>query len=187
MAYDGRPYRRNVGVALFDPRGRVLICRRIGDDGPEVIAPGHEWQLPQGGVDPGEDIEAAARRELFEETGVGSAVALGRMDGEVTYDWPPYHGPPHRLGRWRGQSQTWLAFRFEGAESEIDLTGAAAGETSSAAPTSASSDGEGLEHPAPCFTALLRRSASFEARFRSHLRMRRHVIGIGVRKSATRV
>jgi len=129
MAEDGRPYRRNVGVALFDRRGRVLICRRIGDDGPEVIAPGHEWQLPQGGVDPGEDIEAAARRELFEETGVGSAVALGRMDGEVTYDWPPYHGPPHRLGRWRGQSQTWLAFRFEGAESEIDLTGAAAGES----------------------------------------------------------
>ncbi len=129
MAYDGRPYRRNVGVALFDPRGRVLICRRIGDDGPEVIAPGHEWQLPQGGVDPGEDIEAAARRELFEETGVSSAVVIGRMDGEVTYDWPPYHGPPHRLGRWRGQSQTWLAFRFEGAESEIDLTGAAAGES----------------------------------------------------------
>lgn len=128
MADDERPYRRNVGVALFDLRGMVLICRRIGDDGPEVIAPGHEWQLPQGGVDPVEDIEAAARRELFEETGVISAGVIGRMDGEVTYDWPPYHGPPHRLGRWRGQSQTWLAFRFDGAESEIDLTGVAAGE-----------------------------------------------------------
>ncbi|MGU9978633.1 RNA pyrophosphohydrolase [Phreatobacter sp. HK31-P] len=128
MADDERPYRRNVGVALFDARGRVLIARRIGDDGPEVIAPGHEWQLPQGGIDPGEDIEAAALRELFEETGVSSAVILGRMEGEVTYDWPPYHGPPHRLGRWRGQSQTWLAFRFAGSDSEIDVTGAAPGE-----------------------------------------------------------
>lgn len=128
MADDERPYRRNVGVALFDARGRVLIARRIGDDGPEVIAPGHEWQLPQGGIDPGEDIEAAARRELFEETGVSSAAILGRMEGEVTYDWPPYHGSPHRLGRWRGQSQTWLAFRFAGSDSEIDVTVAAAGE-----------------------------------------------------------
>jgi len=128
MADDERPYRRNVGVALFDRRGMVLIARRIGNDGPEVIAPGYEWQLPQGGVDPGEDIETAARRELFEETGVSSAVVIGRMDGEVTYDWPPYHGPPHRLTRWRGQCQSWLAFRFAGSESEIDLTGAVAGE-----------------------------------------------------------
>ncbi|MDP3548329.1 MAG: RNA pyrophosphohydrolase [Phreatobacter sp.] len=128
MADDERPYRRNVGVALFDASGRVLIARRIGDDGPEMIVPGHEWQLPQGGIDPGEDIEAAARRELFEETGVSSAAVLGRMEGEVTYDWPPYHGPPHRLGRWRGQSQTWLAFRFTGSDSEIDVSGMAPGE-----------------------------------------------------------
>ena len=128
MVEDLRPHRPNVGIALFDAVGRVLIARRIGDDGPEVIAPGHEWQLPQGGVDPGEDIEAAARRELREETGVRSAVLLGRMEGAVTYDWPPWRGPPHRLDRWRGQSQTWLALRFAGRDTEIDLTGAAPGE-----------------------------------------------------------
>lgn len=128
MSDDPRPYRPNVGVVLFDARGRVLICRRIGDDGPEVIQPGYEWQMPQGGVDPGEDVEAAARRELFEETGIRNAVVIGRMEGEVTYDWPPYPGPPHRLNRWRGQSQTWFALRFAGLDSEIDVTGVAPGE-----------------------------------------------------------
>ena len=128
LADDPRPYRLNVGVALFAAFGRVLICRRIGDDGPEVIAPGFEWQMPQGGVEPGEDLEAAARRELREETGVTRAALIGRMAGQVTYDWPPYAGPQHRLTRWRGQSQTWFAFRFEGREDDIDLSGAAPGE-----------------------------------------------------------
>jgi len=120
-------YRPNVGVALFDDAGRVLIARRIGDDGPEVIAPGYEWQMPQGGIDAGESPEEAARRELFEETGVVSASLLARLDHEVTYDWPPYHGPPHRLTHWRGQRQVWFAFRFTGPESEIDLAPPAGG------------------------------------------------------------
>jgi putative (di)nucleoside polyphosphate hydrolase len=124
-------YRPNVGVALFNGQGRVLIARRIGDDGPEVVAPGYEWQMPQGGIDPGESPEEAARRELFEETGVVSATLLARLEREVHYDWPPYDGPPHRLAHWRGQRQVWFAFRFNGPESEIDLAppgGAAAAE-----------------------------------------------------------
>lgn len=115
-------YRPNVGIALFNGDGRVLIARRLRDDGPEIILPGHEWQMPQGGVDPGEDLLTAARRELWEETAVTSATYLGRLSGWVIYEFPPYDGPPHRLSPFRGQRQQWLAFRFTGEESEIEVT-----------------------------------------------------------------
>ena len=71
-------YRPNVGIALFNREGRVLIARRLRDDGPETIAPGHEWQMPQGGIDGGEDLVATAKRELWEETSVTSATYLGQ-------------------------------------------------------------------------------------------------------------
>ncbi len=116
------PYRPNVGVALFNRAGLVLIARRIEDDGPEVIGPGYEWQMPQGGVDAGEDLEAAARRELHEETAVRSVEILGATEGWLTYDFPPYSGPPHKLAAFRGQRQRWYAMRFVGDESEIDVT-----------------------------------------------------------------
>lgn len=121
------PYRPNVGVALFDARGRVLIARRIEDDGPEVIGPGYEWQMPQGGVDAGEDLEAAARRELFEETAVTNAEILAVHPDWLTYDFPPYAGPPHKLGAFRGQRQRWFAMRFLGEDDEIDVTRSAPG------------------------------------------------------------
>ncbi|MFC3695186.1 RNA pyrophosphohydrolase [Chenggangzhangella methanolivorans] len=116
------PYRPNVGIALFDARGRVLIARRLDDDGPEVIGPGFEWQMPQGGIDADEDAEAAAFRELEEETGVTSARLIGAHPDWLTYEFPPYSGPPHKLGAFRGQRQRWFAMRFEGEEAEIDVT-----------------------------------------------------------------
>ena len=60
MTEDTRPYRDNVGIALFNTRGRVLIARRLRNDGPEIILPDCEWQMPQGGVDPNEDGLAAS-------------------------------------------------------------------------------------------------------------------------------
>lgn len=122
MTQDDRPYRRNVGVALFNREGLVLIARRLRDDGPEIILPLCEWQMPQGGIDRGEDGLAAARRELWEETAVASAEYLGKTRGCLTYDFPPYAGPWHRLCAFRGQRQHWFAFRFTGKDEDIDVT-----------------------------------------------------------------
>jgi len=108
-------YRPNVGVVLFHPDGRVWLGRRIHTPEP------HNWQFPQGGVDDGEDLETAARRELAEETGAHSVTYLGRTDGWITYDFPENHGGPKAYRGWRGQKQVWFAFRFDGAESEFDL------------------------------------------------------------------
>ncbi|AVT74241.1 RNA pyrophosphohydrolase [Rhodopseudomonas palustris] len=113
------PYRRNVGIALFGCDGRVLIGRRFRDDGPEIILPGLEWQMPQGGIDEGEEPRIAVMRELWEETGVTNAEILGETDW-VSYDFPPYDGPAHRLAVFRGQRQKWFALRFTGSEAEID-------------------------------------------------------------------
>ena len=115
-----KPYRPNVGIALFNRQGRVLIGRRFKDDGPEIILPGLEWQMPQGGIDAEEDPRTAVMRELWEETGAVSASYLAETDW-MTYEFPPYDGPSsHRLAKFRGQRQKWFALRFTGDEREID-------------------------------------------------------------------
>jgi putative (di)nucleoside polyphosphate hydrolase len=112
-------YRPNVGIALFSTSGGVLIGHRFRDDGPEIILPGLEWQMPQGGIDPGEEPRQAVMRELWEETGAVSADYLGETDW-ISYEFPPYNGPPHRLGKFHGQRQKWFALRFTGRDAEID-------------------------------------------------------------------
>ena len=116
-----KSYRPNVGIALFSPAGLVWAgkCR---SGGPEIVEAGFEWQMPQGGVEPGEEIVAAARRELAEETGARTVAPLAVTGDWLPYDFPPYAGPPHRLCEWRGQTQRWVAFRFLGDESEFDLS-----------------------------------------------------------------
>jgi len=115
-----KPYRANVGICLFNGRGEVF-CGRSWSDGPEIVAPGSEWQMPQGGIDPNEDIVVAAKRELQEETGISQADVLSVTDEWWTYDFPPYDGPPHRLAGFNGQRQKWVAMRYHGDETEIDI------------------------------------------------------------------
>ena len=108
-------YRPNVGVVLFHPDGKVWLGRRARTPGP------HNWQFPQGGVDEGEALEAAALRELAEETGARTVAHLARTDGWIVYDFPENHGGTKAARGWRGQKQVWFAFRFDGPESEFDL------------------------------------------------------------------
>ena len=119
MAGDDRPYRPNVGIALFNREGRVLIGRRFKDDGPEIVLPGLEWQMPQGGIDPAEDPRVAMMRELWEETGVTHADYLGET-GWMTYEFIPHDDPTHRFAAFRGQRQKWFAVRFTGDDAEVD-------------------------------------------------------------------
>ena len=117
---DEKPYRPNVGIALFNAWGQVLMGRRFRDDGPEIILPGLEWQMPQGGIDADENPRDAVMRELWEETSVVNATYLDETDW-LTYDFPPFTAPSsHRLAKFRGQRQKWFALRFAGSDDEID-------------------------------------------------------------------
>ncbi|MGB3867470.1 MAG: RNA pyrophosphohydrolase [Xanthobacteraceae bacterium] len=117
--YDNLPYRTCVGMMLINTAGLVFIGRRAG--GPEHVDEIHVWQMPQGGVDPGEDTWEAAKRELFEETSVRSVEKLGEVSDWLIYDIPRTVAGRAWKGRYRGQRQKWYAIRFTGADSEIDV------------------------------------------------------------------
>ncbi len=109
------PYRPCVGIVLANAEGLVFAGQRIDTPG--------AWQMPQGGIDPGESPDAAALRELREETGVPADLA--RIEAQ-TPDWLTYDLPPELLGRvwggrYRGQKQLWFLMRFLGRESDIRL------------------------------------------------------------------
>ena len=117
--YEDLPYRPCVGMMVLNRDGLVFIGRRSG--GPEHVDAVHVWQMPQGGVDPGEDIYRAALRELREETSISSVELLAESSDWLAYDLPPDVGAHAWKGRYRGQRQKWYALRFTGAESEIDV------------------------------------------------------------------
>ena len=109
-------YRPAVGVAVFNSDGHVWLGKRFGEKGP------YSWQMPQGGIDEGEKPKAAAKRELWEETGirVKDVTLLGSVEDWLYYDFPPEHQGPKSRG-WMGQRQKWFAFRYHGNEKKIDL------------------------------------------------------------------
>jgi putative (di)nucleoside polyphosphate hydrolase len=118
------PYRPCVGIMVLNRDGLVWIGRRADAPG-EPEGPGAWWQMPQGGIDENEDARAAARRELFEETGMRSVEIIAEMPGHQFYDLPPSLLGKAWGGRYRGQKQKWLAMRFTGSDSEINITPAA--------------------------------------------------------------
>jgi putative (di)nucleoside polyphosphate hydrolase len=118
-AYESLPYRPCVGITMLNDEGRVFIGRRLG--GPEHVDETHVWQMPQGGIDEGEDPYSAALRELYEETNVRSVEMIGEVADWLRYDIPRDIASHAWKGRYRGQTQKWYAFRFLGRDSEIDI------------------------------------------------------------------
>jgi putative (di)nucleoside polyphosphate hydrolase len=119
MPFEDLPYRPCVGVMLLNGAGLVFIGRRIG--GPEHVDLTHAWQMPQGGIDPGEDPWSAALRELREETNIRSVERLGEIAEWLKYEIPPDILGQAWKGKYRGQRQKWFALRFIGDEREIDI------------------------------------------------------------------
>lgn len=113
-------HRPNAGVVMFNRDGLVWIGRRADVKGD------HIWQFPQGGMDDGEDAEAAARREAYEETGAKSRdlTLLGSIDHWLAYDFPKdlRPRPDQKRYKWKGQKQRWFAFRYTGRDEDFDLT-----------------------------------------------------------------
>jgi putative (di)nucleoside polyphosphate hydrolase len=116
LGFEQRPYRRGVGIVLFNDEGEVFVAQRIDNPGPA-------WQMPQGGIDRDENPIDAAWRELHEETGISSAKLLEESRDWLRYDLPAELADRLWKGRYRGQEQMWYAFRFTGEESEIKIDG----------------------------------------------------------------
>jgi putative (di)nucleoside polyphosphate hydrolase len=116
-ASDNEPalYREGVGVLLLNAEGEIFVGRRM--DMPAGMA---AWQMPQGGIDPGETARDAALRELKEEIGTDKAEILAETRGWLHYDLPPEIAGTAFGGRYRGQRQKWFAMRFTGTDSDID-------------------------------------------------------------------
>ncbi len=123
------PYRPCVGVMVLNRDGLVWAGRRISEGNSEYDGSPQLWQMPQGGIDKGEDALPAAYRELYEETGMETVTLLAQSRDWINYDLPPHLIGIGLKGKYRGQTQRWFAFRFEGDESEIAINPPPGGHT----------------------------------------------------------
>ena len=107
------PYRKGVGMMVFNDKKKIFVGKRIDNQ--------TAWQMPQGGVDNNEDYETAAKRELFEETGIQSIRIIKKSREMYTYDLPEYLLGKIWKGKYKGQKQNWFLMKFLGPDSEINL------------------------------------------------------------------
>ncbi|MCD1642839.1 RNA pyrophosphohydrolase [Aurantimonas coralicida] len=121
IEFENLPYRPCVGIMVLNREGLVWVGRRLIEDQGEMSGASQLWQMPQGGIDKDEEPLPAAKRELFEETGMRSVALLHEAPDWIDYDLPPELVGVAFKGRYRGQTQRWFAFRFEGDESEISI------------------------------------------------------------------
>ncbi len=115
------PYRPCVGVMVINRDGLVWAGRRIPEENSEYDGSPQLWQMPQGGIDKGEEPLEAAWRELYEETGIKTASLLAEAPDWINYDLPAQLIGIGLKGKYRGQTQRWFAFRFEGSDDEIAI------------------------------------------------------------------
>ncbi|MEH6475557.1 MAG: RNA pyrophosphohydrolase [Sneathiella sp.] len=108
------PYRPCAGLMVANSHGEIFVGTRIDMEA-------EHWQMPQGGIDPGEDPLTAAKRELMEEIGTDKVELLHELDGWLTYDLPDHLLGKVWKGKYRGQKQKWFLFRFTGSDSDINI------------------------------------------------------------------
>ena len=108
------PLRSGVGIVVLNKENRVFVARRIDN-------PKNFWQMPQGGVDDGEDFLSAAYRELEEETSIKNVKLIKELEGTITYELPNHLLGIIWKGKYKGQKQKWFLMRYLGKDSEIDI------------------------------------------------------------------
>tara|TARA_B100001109_G_C18719446_1_gene406458 strand:- start:268 stop:744 length:477 start_codon:yes stop_codon:yes gene_type:complete len=108
------PLRNGVGIVVLNKNNEVFVAKRIDN-------PKNFWQMPQGGVDKGEDFLRAAYRELEEETSIKSVELINELDGTITYELPDRLLGIIWKGKYRGQKQKWFVMRFTGNDNEINI------------------------------------------------------------------